>query len=142
MARDPWLRIEGVKEVTETLKDVSPAEANRIAKRTVTRIARDVRDDVRARAPKGPTGNLRRAIKSRRTRGAQGQAEAEVWVDRSGGRSGRGYHWHLIEFGTVKMAAQPFTVPTIEAWRPKIPALYRNYWWPEYAKEMRKRGKR
>lgn len=134
------VEVLGIKELTKTLTKVSPAEASRIARRTVTRVARDVRDAARQRAPVGPTGNLRRSIKSRRAKGSRSRAEAEVWVDRSGGKSGRGYHWHLVEFGTVKMAAQPFVVPTIEEYRPKIPALYRQYWWPQYAKEMEKRA--
>lgn len=137
----PSVTIEGADVLKKTLKDVSPAEGSRIGRRTVTRIAREVRDDVRQRAPV-QTGNLRRSIKSKRTRGRPGEAEAEVYVDRSGGRTGSGYHWHLIEFGTVKMSAQPFTVPTIEEWRPKVPRLYQQYWWPEYAKEMEKRAKK
>ena len=134
-------RIDGLDELRKTLRDVSPAEGTRIGRRTVTRIAREVRDAVRQRTPV-QTGNLRRAIKSKRSRGMPGEAEAEVYVDRSGGRSGSGYHWHLLEFGTRKMPAQPFTVPTIEEWRPKVPRLYQQYWWPEYAKEMEKRAKK
>ena len=134
-------RIDGLDELRKTLRDVSPAEGARIGRRTVTRIAREVRDAVRQRAPV-QTGSLRRSIKSKRTRGRPGEAEAEVYVDRSGGRSGSGYHWHLLEFGTRKMPAQPFTVPTIEEWRPKVPRLYQQYWWPEYAKEMEKRAKK
>ena len=133
--------IEGAKELKKTLKDVSPAEGARIGRRTVTRIAREVRDAVRQRAPV-QTGSLRRSIKSKRTRGRPGEAEAEVYVDRSGGRSGSGYHFHFLEWGTVKMPAQPFVTPTVEEWRPKVPRLYQRYWWPEYAKEMEKRAKK
>ena len=147
------LKIDGIKELTETLKTVSPAEGTRIARRVVVRIARDARDKARQRAPVGATGNLRRSIKSRRRRGKPGWAESEVYADRSGGKTGLGYHWHLVEFGTGprttkggkstgSMPAQPFITPTVEEERPRTPAVYRNLWWPEFRKEMIKRAKR
>jgi HK97 gp10 family phage protein len=135
------MRVEGIKAVEKTLRDVSPAEGRRIARRTVTRVAREVRDKVRQRAPKDE-GNLRKAIKSRRAKGSRDRAEAEIWVDKGGGPSGKGYHWHLIEFGTAKMAAQPFTVPTIQEMRPEVPKIYEREWWPQYEKEMVKRAKK
>lgn len=136
------IRIEGMRELTETLKDVSPAEGRRIARRTVTRIGRLVRDSARQRAPEGPTGNLKRSIKSRGARGGPDEAGAKVYADKSGGRTGSGYHWHLLEFGTVKMPAQPFINPTLEEYRPAIPVIYRREWWPQYSKEMEKRARR
>lgn len=142
MAKDPLIRVEGIKPLTKTLKDVSPTEARNIARRAVTSLARVLRDDMRGRAPLGPTGNLRKAIKSRRAEGSRDRAEAEVWVDRSGGKSGRGYHWHLVEFGTVKMPAQPFTLPTLMEWRPQLHKWYRQHWWPQYEAEMKKRAKK
>lgn len=135
------VQVLGLEQVKKTLKDVSPAEGRRIARRTVTRVAREVRDQVRQRAPVD-SGNLRKSIKSRRAKGSPDRAEAEVWVDKSGGRSGKGYHWHLVEFGTVKMAAQPFLVPTIEEMRPKVPEIYEREWWPQYEKEMKKRAEK
>ena len=134
-------RIDGIDELRKTLRDVSPAEGTRIARRTVTRIAREVRDATRNRAPVD-SGSLRRSIKSKRSRGGPGEAEAEVYVDRSGGRSGSGYHFHLLEWGTVKMPAQPFVTPTVEEYRPKVPGMYRDQWFREYAKEMEKRAKK
>jgi len=135
------LRIEGIRELKETLKTVSPAEGRRIARRTVTRVARQVRDSARERAPV-QTGNLKRSVKSRRAQGAPDRAEAEVYADKSGGRTGSGYHWHLLEFGTVRMPAQPFINPTIEEYRPRIPTIYQQEWWPQYRKEMAKRARK
>lgn len=136
------MRIEGIEALTKTLVDISPAEARRIARRTVTSVARLVRDRVRANAPVGKTGNLRKSVKSRRSKGSRDEASAEVWVDQSGGRSGKGYHWHFVEFGTTNMVAQPFVTPTVEAIKPNIPTLYRSRWWPEYRAELVKRAKK
>lgn len=133
------VHIEGADHIRKTLKDVSPAEGRRIARRTVTRVARIVRDTTRERAPY-LTGALRRSIKSRRAKGERDEAIGEVYVDRSGGRSGRGYHWHLVEFGSRHQAAEPFVIPTIEEMRPRVPSIYRDEWWPQYRKEMQKRA--
>ena len=135
------LKVEGMRELRKTLTQVSPAEARRIARRTVTAIARGVRDDARKRAPVD-TGDLKRAVKSRQTRGERDEAAAQVWADRSGGRTGRAYHWHLLEFGTEKMPAQPFLNPTIEEWRSNMPGIYRRQWYTEYAREMEKRARK
>lgn len=146
--------IDGLEDMTKLLKDISPREGKNIARRTVTKTAAKVRTAMRKRAPKGPTGNLRKAIKSRRTKGKGDKVSAEVFVDKSGGPSGKGYHWHFVEYGTgprtVKktgakvgaMPAQPFIVPTIEEYRPQIPAIYRTQWWTEYEKEMHKRARK
>lgn len=135
------VKILGLKDVEETLKTVSPVEARRIARRSVTAIAKQGRDKMRSRVAVH-TKNLYKSIKSRRARGKPDRAEAEIYVDKSGRPSGKGYHWHMIEFGTVKMSPQPFVVPTIEEMRPKMPMIYRQQWWVEYEKEMVKRAKK
>lgn len=57
--------------------------------------AKGTRDRLRA-ATRKRTGNLSRAEKHKGTKGGG----AKVYVDKSGGTSGRGYHWHLLERGT------------------------------------------
>lgn len=141
MAIKGGMAIEGGEYLRRTLRDVSPAEGRRIARRTVTRVARIVRDATRDRAPV-VTGTLRRSIKSRRAKAAPDEAIGEVYVDRSGGRTGRGYHWHFVEFGTRHHTAEPFVIPTIEEMRPRVPSIYRDEWWPQYRKEMAKRAEK
>ena len=136
------IEILGLKEIERTLESAMPKHARRIGRRAITRLGREVRDDARQRAPVGATRNLVRSIKSRRKGGRRDREEAAVYVDRSGGRSGKGYHWHLLEFGTRKMSAQPFIQPTIVAWRPKAPDEYARLWWPEFEKEMEREGQR
>jgi len=150
------VRIEGVKELTRTLTNISPAEGRRIARRTVTSIARDVRDTARSRldmVTSAGTGNLRRSLKSRQTRAGKDEAAAQVYADTSGGRSGMGHHWHLVEYGTGprvqsstgrrtgSMPATPYITPSVEEWRGKMPRVYQQRWWNEYEREMLKRGK-
>lgn len=75
-------------------KDATPLVKNAF-RRASLEYAREVRDDLRAATPV-LTGNLRRATKHKSTQGGG----AKVFVDKSGGGSGRGYHWHLLERGT------------------------------------------
>lgn len=82
--------------------------------------ARQTRDKLRA-ATKKKTGNLSRAEKHKGTKGGG----AKVYVDKSGGTSGRGYHWHLVERGSKvrktrkganrgKMPASPYVNQVID----------------------------
>ena len=57
--------------------------------------AKGMADEMKARAPKGPTGNLRRAIFAREYRGS---GVSIVGVDRK-----KAPHAHWIEFGTSKV---------------------------------------
>lgn len=135
------VKIEGLEELKKTLQDVMPREATNILRRTTLTIASAVRDEVRTKAPVN-TGALRRAIKSKRDRGTKTSISASVIADAGGGRSGRGYHWHFLEFGTVKMTAQPFIVPTVEAMRSKTDEMYRKEFGVQFEKEMAKRNKK
>lgn len=83
--------------------------------------AKQTRDRLRA-ATKKHTGNLSRAEKHKGTKGGG----AKVYVDKSGGTSGRGFHWHLVERGSKgrrtrkganrgKMPASPYVNQVTDA---------------------------
>lgn len=133
--------IIGAEYVEDTFRHVLPAEGNRIAKRTITKVAAEVRDDMRQRAPKGD-GTLRKAIKSRRRRGEPGMAEAGVFVEHGSTAKNDAFYWWMVENGTVKMQAQPYIVPTVEEWSGKVTDAYERLWWPEFGKEMIKRARK
>lgn len=135
------VKIEGMDELQATLKDVLPREARNILRRTTLKIASQVRDVVRQRAPVD-TGNLKKSIKSKRDKGTPTNITASVYVDKSGGKSGKGYHYHFVEFGTVKMSARPFIVPTVEEMRPGLSEEYRKEFGVQFEKEMQKRAKK
>ena len=143
MAVVKGVKIEGLEELRETLEKTMPREAKNILRRTTLKIASTLRDEIRKKAPVY-TGNLRRSIKSKRDRGTPTNITASVYVDKSGGRSGKGYHWHLVEFGARggKMPAQPFVVPTVESFRPKVDEMYRAEFGVQFEREMAKRNKK
>lgn len=143
MAVVKGVKIEGLEELRETLEKTMPREAKNILRRTKLKIASTLRNEIREKAPVY-TGNLRRSIKSKRDRGTPTNITASVYVDKSGGRSGKGYHWHLVEFGARggKMPAQPFVVPTVESFRPKVDEMYRAEFGVQFEREMAKRNKK
>ena len=106
------LRFEGMKETQENLGRVLDAVTGKQMKEVMMRGALIARNTVRDLAPRGPTGNLKRAVTSRSVLYPSGVAAAIVGFRRAGrGRSkktegsvrvgaDRAFHSHLIEFGT------------------------------------------
>lgn len=118
------VKIHGLKELEKTLAQTLPQEAYNITRGAVFDIAAILRDKMKERVPVRE-GDLKRSIKAKRNRGTRTKLEASVIADKSGGRSGRGYHAHFIEFGTVKMTAQPYVTPTVEQERQNIQKYFR-----------------
>jgi len=92
-----------VKELGKIQKSLDSSVVGAIAEKKAKKIA----DEARSRAPQGPTGNLKRAIKSFKGRN-KGLALAVVDAKIAP-------HRHLVEFGTSKMSARPYWRPTLEA---------------------------
>jgi len=126
-------------------RDILPRETRNILRRATLDIARTAKDRVKSATPV-KTGTLRRSIKAKRSRGTSNFIEARVEADRSGSKSGRGYHSHLVEFGYVHsksgqfVPGRPFIVPTIEGMRPEVPSLYRERLGAQLEKELEKRA--
>jgi len=131
-------KLHGLRDLKKTLETVSPREAKNILRRTTFGLAVRVRDRMKERVPVDE-GNLQRSIKAKRNRGTRTRVEASVIADRSGGRTGTGFHWWWVEQGTVKMPAQPYIVPTVEEIRPQVPDLYRQEFGVQFEREMQKR---
>ena len=72
--------------------------------------ANALRKAIQSRAPVD-SGNLKSSIKAKYEKDGFGADVGPV--------SGKGSHAHLIEFGTVKMSAQPFITPSAEEQKPK-----------------------
>lgn len=135
------LQIDGMEEVKRTLGEFLPREATNILRRTITKVAAGIRRDMRQAAPKDE-GVLRRAIISRRSRGTPNTVEAGVYITHGKGQKNDAWYWHFVEWGTVDTRAQPFIVPTVESWRPKISATFRNELRPQIEREIAKRARR
>ncbi len=126
----------------KTLGVLAPRESRNLTRRVVVRLARLVRDDVRAAARSvvtRRTGRLFKAIRSKRERGRPDVFEASVTIHLQAGGAPTAPHWHLIEFGTVKQRPRPFIAPTVKEWEPRIPRVYRDEFGRQLERQLAKR---
>ncbi len=124
MAND-LMKLSGFKELASALRELGPRVARNTLRRAVSAGAARVRDTAKVYAPVD-TGEMRRDIMIKRERDTKGEMSAKYSVFvRSGKKSrlsGKGrnvdkdsWYWRLVEFGTSKMAAQPFMRPAFES---------------------------
>lgn len=130
-----------VKDLEMTFGTLLPREATNVGRRTLVSIARQIRDDIRGRAP-AAEGTLRRAIRSGREKAPPLKAEAGVRVTHGSGVKNDAFYWRFLEFGTQKLAARPYIMPTITEWRQKISVIFAQEWWSQVQREVAKRARR
>ena len=115
--------LTGFRELAQALKELGPRVGRKHLRGSVAKGATIVRTEARNLAPKR-TGEMAKDIQVKRERSPDNVASYSVFV-RTGRKSrlaGRGrnvdknsWYWFLQEFGTVKMAANPFLRPAFEA---------------------------
>lgn len=117
----------GFDKLAKDLKKLGPRLAKNGLRGATSAGAAIIRNDARARAPVD-TGELKKDIQMKRERDTQGgeliRANYSVYT-RSGKKSrlsGKArnvdkdsFYWKFQEFGTAKMAAQPYMRPAFEA---------------------------
>lgn|SRR6056297_2104576 len=110
MANKVNIKIEGLKELEKDFKRLTkgfkPAEVQKAAVDS----AEIIRADAERRAPLGPTGNLKKSNIVKTLDRNKKRPSAIAAVDRKVAP-----HAHLLEFGTSKMAANPFFRPAVES---------------------------
>lgn len=130
MVNRTTVRVEGLSEMNEKLKKLSDDVKGRIARAAVTAGAVIIRDRAIALAPvsdvphgfrgqkgvKISPGNLKRNIIAKRLAPGETQdsAAAIVALRQSGHPPTDAFYGRFVEFGTVKMPAQPFMRPAFE----------------------------
>lgn len=106
-------RIQGARELDKVLKKLPERVARTVVRGAVRKAAKVVEAEMRARAPVGPTGNLKASIGQIGVRQPDKRKVVRtVGALKRGGR--KGYHAHLVEFGTVKTPARPFIRPAFD----------------------------
>ena len=141
------LKLEGFEQLTKMFGDLAPKEAKNLSRRLVAKIAAQVRNDVRKSAKqkvKQHTGNLFKAIRSKRDKGSEqrGVFEASVVINLRPSKGPIAPHWHFIEFGTVNQSATPFIAPVVEQWKQKMSRVYRQEFGKQMEKELAKKAAR
>ena len=101
-------KIEGMALLASKLDKLSSSIGGNSLKPDVLAQATIIAEDARNRAPRGPTGNLKRSLHAESMPG--GPPVAIAAVDRK-----IAPHAGLVEFGTVKMSARPYFRPAVDA---------------------------
>lgn len=119
------VQIKGLRELGARMRSLSADMAGKVARQATASGASVARKTIKARVPVD-TGNLRAAVVMKRVRGSALTEEYVVAVrkgkrrDVTAAKKGEGklgkdaYYAHMVEFGTVKMPAQPFVRPGFE----------------------------
>ena len=104
-------KFEGVRLAISKFGKLENAVSGRATEEASLKKAKVIAEDARSRAPRGPTGNLKRSLIARllEKRGDNPRV-AVAAVDRK-----IAPHGHLIEWGTSKMAARPYFRPAVDA---------------------------
>ncbi len=102
------VEIEGKKEFENTLRNLVKSLPNEKVEPVMMEGAKVIADAARSKAPKGPTGNLKRSIKSKFLRQIGNYPRsAAAAVDRK-----IAPHAHLIEYGTKPRVQKTTGRPT------------------------------
>lgn len=113
--------IIGGKELEAALMQLPKATAKNVLKRALERAAAPVVIEAESLAPRGPTGNLIASLDvSTKLKSSQKTGHpvgVELYI---GAKTPPGYHAHLLEFGTAKMAARPFLRPAWDSTKQKV----------------------
>lgn len=126
--------------IREQLKEFLPKEVHNIARRALTRLAADLRDQIKSDAPVDE-GTLWQAVTSRRERGSKMEAVAAVWITKGKSAQHDAWYWHFVEFGTLTQPARPFIVPAVERMRNAMPSELGAILFDEIAKQLEKRAR-
>jgi len=106
------------KQIDEIERNVNKIVANVNKEKTATLLAaaRKVQKRIKEKAPRGPTGNLKKATYAK----ALPETLTRPSVAFAGIRARKAPHAHLLEFGTVKMPPHPFIRPAWDSIKEEI----------------------
>lgn len=140
-ARFTGIEVDGVEFVRSQLAQFTPRETKSILRRSVVRIAANLRKEMRKRAPKDD-GTLRKAIISKRERGTRDTVSAAVWITHGRGARNDAWYWHMVAFGTETQAPNDFLTPVVEEARRTMSQRFENEVVTQLNKELAKRAAR
>lgn len=109
-------RIEGLDDLNKQLESIATSLDADAVEPILFEGAQTIAGDMLQRAPRGPTGNLKRSIGAKTLRRRdKNPAPSIAAVDRK-----IAPHAHLVEFGTSKMSARPFMRPAVDSQGGKV----------------------
>lgn len=146
MGKPLAMKLEGVDDLNQVLKDLAPNEAKNLLRSTVHGIAGVARDRIEAAAS---FRHLRKGFRAVRKRGdGDARPMSEVRATRSAA------DWRWFEFGTAerrqkttgrragRIKAQPFVMPQVEMLRGEMPAVYREQFGAKLEKSLARKARK
>lgn len=125
------ISVTGVREIDKVLEELPKQMTHVILGAAHVAAAKPLVERAKLSAPEGPTGNLVDSIGAVKISAKRAGKVGEVWVGpRRKGRY-KGYHGHMVEFGTKRrktkkganrgvMPAKPFMKPSFEATKNEV----------------------
>ena len=109
------IKLQGFKEMERLLDKLPGRLDRRVIRGALTKTAKPLVKAVKAKVPVF-TGNLKKSIGAFSLKHGKGRNRSTVAIAVGARTSGKfkGYHAHLVEFGTVKMKARPFLRPAFD----------------------------
>ncbi|MDB6177934.1 HK97 gp10 family phage protein [Paracoccus sp. Z330] len=144
--------VEGFAELERTLDNLSKAAGKGVLRRALKKAAQPTADLASSMAPVR-TGNLARSVivgakldgrqaRIHRRMFRDDKSSVEMFVGPSYLSGDGGRHGHLVEFGTWKMAAQPFMRPAWDQDKRAMLDRLSEELWAELEKAIRRAEKR
>jgi len=110
------LEIQGLDELERRIKSLRSALEAKDVEEILVKGARLVRDDAKRRAPRGPTGNLRRGVKAKK-----GKRRGKMYSTAFAAMDYKvAPHAYLVEYGTSKMRARPYFRPAVDSMKDQV----------------------
>ena len=135
--------IDGMSELNAMLDDIAPREARNLNRAVIHGIAATIAKDAKANAPKGDSGNLKKAIKAKRRRPKNPDKPfSDVMVEHGKGAKNDGFYWRFLEYGTQRIAARPFIQPAIDAANQNILQIYKEQFFKKWAQKLKREAKK
>lgn len=109
------MQVIGADDIAEVLSQFAPRVANNLAKSVIHGVASEITKKAKSKVPKR-TGNLKKALATKRRRGKPGQPVSDVIVRQGRSAKNDGFYWRFVEYGTQNGSPeQPFIRPAKDA---------------------------
>jgi len=139
-----YVKIDGLEEIREQLKDVGVREGRNIMRATIRSIASKIRKDAADNAPVD-TGNLKQSLKLRARKSHPDTPTFEVWAGSKSGAKFDAFYWRFVEYGTsgkTAMPERPFIRPAVEAVKTEMPAILRDEFGKKWERALARKQKK
>lgn len=132
-------KITGIKELQKKMEELEKATQKKVL-RSISRKSLNIYvKEARQNAPVD-SGNLKKSIgnESAKRTGREKVAIVAGPRRKKGSNTGKGYHAHLLEFGTAKMRAKPYLRPAWDTKNSEVLDKYKSQMWEEIEKHAKK----